>query len=361
MLADADRPMRWEPRVLWSQVGVFGATAATEVRLDRNHFRNSEDEPYILTHMLIAPVGVPRRRGGAVVAATANALRYARVWVQHPDVRKIARQYQFPLTFRAEQVGMPRPMIAASPASSVYGAMSWMFERPVRVPPMVTLVVRMTAARRSVAVALDAEPPYVTPVFYQENPVNCRQGPTKQLKWGFENTLPGAGAAQAAALGCAFDVAGGTPPFTVWNAKDFYRSRRQDPALIGDVATEMSADRTGASYLTGVNFLVNQLDADENTSGAVPNAPLGNTIGVAIGSSMGDPAVKRESPWWRGYCPMSLCCPTMNDIAIIHRLPEPLRLQRGQAIDVAVELCRETGMTDQTIGVSFVGYTEQEA
>lgn len=360
MLADADRAKRWEPRVLWSQVGVFGATAATEVRLDRNHFRNSEDEPYLLTHMLVAPVGVPLRSGGAVLGGSANALRYARIWVQHPDVRKVARSFQFPLTLRAEQVGMPRPTAAGTTQSSVYGAMAWMFERPVRVPPMVTLVVRMTAARRGTGVDADAEPPYVTPVFFQENPVNCRQGPTKQLHYVFENTLPGVGAAQAAALGCAFDVAGGTPPFTVWSAKDFYRSRRQEPALIGDVASQPSADRTGPSYLTGFNFLVNQLDADENTTGVTPNAPMANTIGVSIGSSMGDPAIKRDSPWWRGYCPMSLVCPTMNDIAIIHRLPEPLRLQRGQAFDVAVELCRETGLANQTIGVSFVGYTEQE-
>lgn len=357
-MEDAGRPKRWEPRVLWDQTGVFDATAATEVRLDRNHFRNSEDDPYVLTHMLIAAVGVPRRRSASVVASTLNGLRYARVWVQHPDVRKVARQFQFPLTFRAEQSGTPRPMVAASPASSVYGAWSWMFERPVRVPPMVSLVVRMTAARRSTAVALEATPPDVTPVFFQENPVNARQGPTKRLVWGFNNGLPGQNAAGAAALGCVFDVPT-APPTTAWMWKDFYRSRRQDPAIIGGPETESSAERTGPSFLTGFNFLVNQLSADTNTSGAFPNAPLGNTIGVSIGSSMGDPAVKRDSPWWRGMCPMSLVCPTMNDAAIIHRLPEPLRLQRGQAIDVAVELCRD-GLTDQTIGVSFVGYTEQD-
>lgn len=361
MYQDADRPLRWEPRVLWDQVGVFDATTTTQVRLERNHFRNSEDRPYVLTHMLIAPVGVPTRRGAAApVGGTAVPLQRARVWVQHPDVRKVSRTFQLGTTFRAEQSGMPRPNLTDSPrASSVFGAFSWMFERPIRVSPMVRLVMRMTACRRTSGASTVAAP-LATPCFYQENPVNVRQGPTKQLQFVFENGLPGNGAAQAAALGCAFDVASGTPPTTVWSDRDFYRSRRQDPALRGGVATESNVDRTSPSYLTGFNILIDQLALDGATGGDRVNAPVANTMGLAIGSSMGDPAVKRDSPWWRGFCPMSLCCPTQNDIAIVHRLPEPMRLQRGQALEVAVELCND-GLVTQTIGVSFVGYTEQEA
>lgn len=358
MREDADRPLRWEPRVLWDQVGVFDQDAPTEVRLDRNHFRNSEDRPYILTHMLVAPVGVPYRRGVSNVSSSANVMRYGRVWVQHPDVRKVSRVFEFPLTLRAEQSGMLRTKLAASNASGVYGAMSWMFERPVRVPPDVAIVLRMSGARRGTAVSSEATAPYVTPVFYQENPVNCRQGPTKQIQWAFPNNLPGYSAAHAAALGCAFDVPA-VPQQTVWTDMDFMRSRRQDIALVGDEATESSRRRTGPSYLTGFNILIQQLSADENTSGTAVNAPVHNTVGVTMGATMGDVAVTRESPWWRSAAPLSLVCPTMNDIAIIHRLPEPIRLQRGQAIDVALELCRE-GVEAQTMGVSFVGFTEQE-
>lgn len=359
MLEDAGRPMRWEPRVLWDQVGVFGATGPTEVRLERNHFRNGEDLPYILTHMLIAPVGAPYRRGtGSVAGALASSLARARVWVQHPDVRKVSRVFQFATTFWAQHSGTPRPDATSDPrASGVFGNMTWMFERPVRVPPMVRLVVRMSAARQP-SLATSPDPPNVTPIFFQENPVNARVGPTRALKFRFENGLPGHGAVQAAALGCAFNTT--TSPDTVWTADDFYRSRREDPAFVGGEATEGSAARTGPSYLTGFSFFVDQLDMDGATALGIVNAPAGNCIGVSIGSSMGDPAIKRDAPWWRGKAPMSLICPTINDIAIVHRLPDPIRLQRGQALDVAVELCRD-GLANQTIGVSFVGYTQQEA
>lgn len=359
MFQNADRPMRWEPRVLWDQVGVFDASGPTEVRLRRNHFRNGEDFPYLLTHMLIAPVGVPYRRGaGAPAASMATALSRARVWVQHPDVRKVSRVFEGATTFWAQQSGTPRPSTGDPLASSVFGNMAWMFERPVRVPPMVRLVVRMSGCRLPALAASDPAAPLVTPTFFQENPVNARVGPTRQLRYRFENGLPGIGAAQAAALGCAFNTS--VSPDTVWSDDDFYRSRRQDPAFVGAEATEGSARRTGPSYLTGFNFHVNQLAIDGNMGAGIVNAPLGNTIGVSIGSSMGDPAIKRDSPWWRGKAPLSLVCPTINDIAIVHRLPDPIRLQRGQALDVAVELCRD-GLTDQTIGVSFVGYTQQEA
>lgn len=358
MRHDADRSARFEPRVLWDQVGVFDATDATQVRLNRDHLRNGEDSPYVLTHMLVAPVGLVCRRGNATVAANAAVLSRARIWVKHPDVRKVSREYEFCGTLRAEQSGTPNVDQAAYPnVASLFGTMAWLWDRPVRVPPMVQLYCRVTPVRRPVAAASSVGPD-VTPVFFQEDPVNGRLGTTKRVPVGFNNGCPGRSAANAAALGCAADALP-TPVYTVWSGGEFYRS----PGALTPIGLEREGfdDRLSRrpSYLSGFSILVDQLTIDASTAGAQVNAPLGNAMGISLGSSQGDPGVKHASTWWRGLPPLSLVTPTINDIALVHRLPEPIRLQRGQALDVSVELCRD-GITDQTIGVSFCGYTELE-
>ena len=101
-----------------------------------------------------------------------------------------------------------------------------------------------------------------------------------------------------------------------------------------------------------------QDNADTHVGGN--NMPAQNNMSMSVQLIASEQSgADQGRPWWRGMCPISLLCPTVNDTSIVHRLPDPIMLRKGDAIEPLI-LFGTVGQRDQMMGLSFVGYIEME-
>lgn len=351
-MREHDRPPRYEPRVLWSVASIFDAAGPTEVRLPRNHFRNGEDGDYVLTHAIVAPVGVMARQGNvSAIGANGSLLQHAKLLVKHPQRRRQSRLLSPALLGRAEPAGAQR----AGTASSLFGTMCWMFEEDIRIAPMGNIYMRMTGVRRPKT--FPATPPAMTatPCFFQRDPIGARVGATKELPYQFVNGLPGVTAAEATLLDLSTQQDTTNQVGAAWGKRDLQRGATW---IVPNGDRLNPPELAAFSYLEGMSLLIDQIDVDNTTVGAQENEMAHNACAWSVQlTASEDIGAVSGTPWWRGFCPIVLTMPTINGAGIVYRLDDPIRLGRGDCLDITTEI-GDADFPAQTIGVSFLGYTE---
>lgn len=342
---------RYEPRVVWD-VALLNPAAgytAQDFRFKRNNFRNGEPWSWYLTHMLIAPVSLPYRWGSTNTMSNASTLMYASVRYRHPQRYSYGRRRFWTYAFSPEPSALPPDnQVANLRSSGPFGVARWEFDRPVRVMPVGSPNVRLSGFRRPLGSSALAVP-QCTVLFQQLGPVAGRVSSTKPGVFQLMNGItPAVVGATDVAFSLAADAGTKAAP-TVFGSRDFARGYGHT----GGVG--MNPRDNQPSFLTSMSIHIDQRDLDDSVVNGAGTSPLINMAGMAAKLVQSEESGASGRSWWRGFCPMSLIFPTLNDVAAVHRLPRPIILERGDAIEVEARL-GDNGITDQILGVSFVGY-----
>ena len=320
----------YEPRVLWD-VPSSPLPTSTRVRLERDHFRNGEPYDYILTHILIAPVGIPHRSGSDVsYGANAGALYDVGVRVRFPERYGRSRLTLGSYGFVGKPTAGWYPNAARPWASSgLVNIMAWHFKRSTPLLPLASPEIGFTHWARSAASTADIADvrPELSMCLYQKHPwMGSRMGTTRRegtrnamlfnfgsLKSPFPQPVgPDAG---------AYDIAADAE---LVGSESIVFGQQEMAASSGTARNLGRQDQQQlAAHITGFGITIDQMAIDDNanTAGGGPRVymPLQNMAGIQVRPPRSAPGGGRY--WWRDYPVISLVCPTINDVAIVHELP----------------------------------------
>lgn len=361
---------RYEPRVYWEHAGPLAADA--RVRLNRENFRNGEPFDTILTHALIAPIGIPHRNGsGTSYGANAGALRDTRIRVRFPQRYGYSRLLDLSYDYACEPVSLPVSLAAQSWRAGHLNVCAWHFDEPVEMEPTAPVQVTFTPFWRSnaggVAPALRDIRPELSLAFYQKAPwLGARYATTRKVgdrqamvfDFGTNTNIPFPIGADAGAYDIAADAEGIALNATTFGPKEL--------AASGGGAHAAQLVRNQPAKITGFGITVDQIALDDatNAAGGAPRIymPLMNNAGIHVTPARSAPG--RARAWWRDFPCISLVCPSISDLStVVYKLPNPIRLCAGDALD-----CEAQGGANgilvgnfnalYNVGLSFCGYAE---
>lgn len=373
-----------EPRVLWEVVGPLAS--GIEQRLDRQRFRNPGPYPILLTHALVAPVGIAYRRGSSEsYGANAGALGNVTLSVRLPQRYSIHKFFLSSYAHTACGVAGPKPSplppaAGATPAagltrsSGIRGLHSWLFPHGYELdmlPSEQITVAFGTFARADVTGApplSDADRPILDFAFYQRSPwmgarsVSTSSFPTSATQADMRprfniDTFPIPTGPDAGAYGLAADAESNQDPALIFGGQFFDRSND----VAGDLDdAEAQAQRNTPSRVTGFAVMIDQINLDNAGGTTQVFMPLANLGGISIQPTADSQA--RGEYWWEGLAPISLVTPTINDSALVYPLPEPVILPPGKALEIWLQTEGGVVVNDFdplfNVGVSFCGFAQ---
>ena len=361
---------RYEPRVYWEHAGPLAADA--RVRLNRENFRNGEPFDTILTHVVIASIGIPHRSGSPLsYGSNAGALRDARIRIRFPQRYGYSRLLDLSYDYACEPVSLPQVPPAQPWRSGHLNVCAWHFDQIVEMEPTAPVQVTFTPFWRSdvggAAPALTTIRPELSLAFYQKAPwLGARYATTRKVgdrqtmifDFGTNTFIPFPIGGDAGAYDIAPDAEGPTLNATTFGPKEL--------AASGGGAHAQAQVRAQPAKITGFAINVDQLDLDDASHAADASTtrifmPLMNNAGIHITPARS--ARGRARSWWREFPCISLVCPTINDTSVVYKLPNPIRLISGDALD-----CEAQGSSNgiivnnynavYNVGLSFCGYAE---
>jgi hypothetical protein len=373
----------YEPRVLWDSARIRPTEAQPVfVEMDPKRFRNGTRYPIVVQYVLLSPLGYTLQRFDTVppidTITYKNAMAAAlacKVRITAPGRKHLSRSLVPSGGYRPSAVGCPRPN--SDFASSLFGLSRWDFEFPndegmvmprlgqiqfdisgytfpnvgIATPTPTDAFVTAHAAfferqdvfwgggaRYSGALPIQPKVPIngESDGIYPQTPA-----PVPEDGWGYG--IPAVGQQQR---NLTFDKNG------IWNHKRWM----QDEADVG----------TDRDRFCGFAVALDQISLDGymQTSAqagvpANPLAPLSQRVALQAKMLAGGSG---EEWFYPEGAPLSLCCPTINEAAVVHRFDDPISLDPNAGLRIEIEAPPALIQDDvvfpgiYNLGVSLVGY-----
>lgn len=385
-----DRPgskiVRYEPRVLWAQARIRPTTEGKfALTFDNESFYNGTRHPIVLQHLIISPVGYtlqkylsPPLAGATTYHNTMGALLAGvSVRVTAPGRKHFSRRTVEVGGYRPRATSVPRPTVPF--ASSLLGLSSWRFQFPndegMVLPRLNSVQFDVSGyTYPNVGVATPGASELVrahlawferTDTFWGETarwsgtlPIQPKVPLAGQSSTEFwpatPPPVPGDG------YGFAAPPGGNIPPqqnltfdnFGTWKHKRWM----QEEANVGT-----DWDRFCGFAVCLDQIGLDQIMQDSATAGVAgaPLAPLAQRAALRGKVLVGGTG---EEFFFQDAAPVSLCCPTINEVGIVHDFDDPISLDpnAGLSIDVETPGAFDNGQAllsgIYNVGVSVLGY-----
>lgn len=363
------------------------SVAPVELELPQIFFYNGTRYPIVLQHLLLSPVGYTLERylNPPIVSAAAyrNAMGAAlecEVRVTAPGRKHMSRRTVDVGGYRPRPTSLPRAIVTPAlgdpyEAGSVFGLSTWEFDFPNddgMVLPRLSTIAFNISGYTFPSVGLNT-PETATPLvrahaaFYERSDSFWGRrarwsGPMeiqpKAPKSGVTDLYP-VSPAVVPPDGFGFNAPANAQPQVnlAFDAKGVYKARRfmQEE---GNIGTEY--DRfCGFAVMLDQITLDNYMQGQNSTAAGQALAPLSQRVALKANVSSGGTG---EDWFDRGGAPVSLCCPTINEAAVVHDFDDPITLDPNAGLRVDI---RTPGGLDvleaiypgiYNLGVSVVGY-----
>lgn len=359
--------VRFEPRVLWDAVKVRPTTTApVQVKMGPRSFYNGTRRPITIQFLILSPLGytldgyvTPPLLPSAVTYRNTMAaiLAGCEVRVTAPGRKHLSRKAAQVAGYRPRPTGIASPDRSVLPyPSSLLGLSAWHFDFPDDeglVLPRSNQIQFDLSGYNYPNAGVGAPTPAVGPgssqvvhgrtCFYQETETHWRQmarcsdrleiQPKVPLD-GTQNVYP-ATAAPTFPDGYGFGAPaanGGPQPNNTFDKFGIFGHR-----LWQQLESNMQSD---LDRFTGFAVALDQIDLDHYMQGSAvsqiagnPLAPLAQRTALRARTLAGG-----TGEWWfyAEGAPVSLCCPTINEVAIVHYFDKPFTLDPNAGLKMEI-------------------------
>jgi hypothetical protein len=376
----------YEPMVIWDQARIRPSTAGQfALTMDPKRFYNGTQFPFVAQYVIISPVGYTLQRylspPTASEATYHNAmsalLAGVSVRITAPGRKHLSRRTVEVGGYRPRPVGIAKPSLPF--ASSLLGLSRWDFQFPndegmvlPRLSSMQLDVSGYTFPNVGIATPSAGDDLVSAHLAWYERSDSFWGGaarysgllpiqpkvplsgqPSDQFWPATPNVVPsdgygfGLGNQAARQTNLSFDAAGN------WNHKRFM--------------VEESNVGTDWNRFCGFGVALDQIDLDQRMQTSVtagvagaPLAPLSQRTalrGKCLAGGTG------QEFFFPDACPVSLCCPTINEAGIVHNFDDPISLDPNAGLSIDIETpgafipgAEQSYSGIYNIGVSLVGY-----